>query len=126
MRDRGGDERIWRATAVVQGVVWVAGGLWPVVSLASFMRVTGRKREGWLVRTVGALLTSAGAGLLLSAARGRIGAGQALGAAGGAAALAAVDLAPRGPAATQSRVYLADAALHLGLVAAWIAGLRRP
>src|SRR5207253_4600 len=34
--------------AIVQGAYLVAAGLWPILDLGSFMKVTGPKFEGWL------------------------------------------------------------------------------
>ncbi|HET9695072.1 MAG TPA: hypothetical protein VFP48_11880 [Steroidobacteraceae bacterium] len=48
----------------VQGWVYVATGLWPVVHLASFGGFTGEKYDDFLVHTVGLLLFVVGAVLL--------------------------------------------------------------
>ena len=46
-----------------QAAAYVATGLWPIVDLRSFERVTGPKHDDWLVRTVGGLAVALGAGL---------------------------------------------------------------
>lgn len=51
----------------VQGLYFVATGLWPLVSLRTFELVTGPKTDDWLVMTVGALAAVIGAALLASA-----------------------------------------------------------
>lgn len=43
------------------GGYYVATGVAPFVSRRAFEAVTGPKREWWLVQTVGALVTAAGA-----------------------------------------------------------------
>ena len=48
-----------------QGVYWAPFGLWPLVDMRSFEAVTGRKRDRWLVNTVGLLLASLSQLLLL-------------------------------------------------------------
>ena len=45
---------------VTQGIFYVATGVWPIVHLRSFEAVTGPKLEGWLVKTVGALIAVVG------------------------------------------------------------------
>jgi hypothetical protein len=42
---------------------YLVTGIWPIVHLRSFYAVTGRKREGWLVQTFGALIAGTGAAL---------------------------------------------------------------
>ncbi len=103
-----------RRLAVAQGVMNVISGLWPIVHMKSFEAVTGRKRDKWLVRTTGALIAVIGVELLRSA---RTKPARTLGAMT-AASLAAIDViyATRGRI---SKVYLADAALELGIAGAW-------
>ena len=52
-----------------QGIYYVTSGLWPILHMNSFEQVTGPKRDKWLVKTVGALITAIGSTLLFSAAR---------------------------------------------------------
>src|SRR3977135_4428963 len=60
-------ERISGTT--LQGIYYVATGLWPILNMSSFEAVTGPKRDKWLVKTVGALIPAIGSALLFSAAR---------------------------------------------------------
>jgi hypothetical protein len=105
--------------ARVHGVFNVASGLWPLVHMRSFERVSGPKTDHWLVQTVGGLLatnglTQLGAGSShegLARAR-QIGLGTAL-------TMATIDLvhASRGRI---SKVYLLDAVVEIGWALAWL------
>ena len=67
-------------------------GVWPVAHRRSFERVTGPKREFWLVNTVGGLLTTVGMAIALALSRRRITPEIELLAGASAAVLAAVDV----------------------------------
>ena len=107
-----------RTLAAVQGLYFLATGVWPLVHIPSFLEVTGPKTDLWLVYTVGALVAVVGLVLLCSARTGRVSQEVALLAAGCAAALAAVDVlfVSRG---VLPRVYLLDAAVELVILLAW-------
>lgn len=110
--------------ALLQGTFYVATGLWPILHMRSFERVTGPKTDRWLVKTLGALVGAVGGVLLHSGLRKAPSTDLAAAAAGNAAALAAADViyVARGriPA-----VYLLDAAVELGLVLGWSSCLER-
>ena len=104
--------------AVVQGAFDVVTGVWPILHLRSFEAVTGPKPEGWLVKTVGALITAIGGTLLSAGLRRRVAPEVAALAVGSAVALATVDVIY----ATRRRispVYLLDAVAETALVACW-------
>lgn len=67
---RAGDAlKALRATVVADplralGLYWLATGVWPLVELRSFMLVTGRKHDTWLVQTFGAFIAALGLGLI--------------------------------------------------------------
>ncbi|WP_375769561.1 hypothetical protein NR798_01380 [Archangium gephyra] len=110
--------------AVTQGVFFLATGLWPIVHLRSFEAVTGPKLEGWLVKTVGALIAVVGGTLLAAGLRRRLQPELLALAAGSAASLAAVDL--RYSPQRISPVYLLDAVVEGALVTGWgVAAARR-
>jgi hypothetical protein len=109
--------------ALGQGLYFAAAGMWPVVHLASFEAITGPKREGWLVKTVGAMIAVAGASLMVAGARRAVAPETVVLGAGSAAALAVVDVWYGGVRRRIGAIYLADAVLELGLLAAW--GLTR-
>jgi hypothetical protein len=54
----------------IQGVYYLLTGLWPLVHFASFEALSGRKRDRWLVRTVGLLAAVIGFTLLRRPAEG--------------------------------------------------------
>ncbi len=108
-----------------QGAFYLATGLWPIVHLPSFEAVTGPKLEGWLVKTVGAMIAVAGSSMLAAGRARSVGAPTALLAAGSAAALAAVDLWYAGVRRRIRPIYLADAVVELALFAGWAPALAR-
>jgi hypothetical protein len=118
-----------RRLAVGQGAFFIAAGLWPIVHLPSFEAVTGPKLEGWLVKTVGALIAVAGLALAVAGKRRRPGLETAVLGAGMSLALAAIDTWYAGRRRRIHPIYLADAAVEIGLAGAWAAalpGLRAP
>jgi hypothetical protein len=60
----------WRRVAAWQGAYYAATGVWALSDMRSFQFVTGRKKDTWLVKTVGALVLASG-GALLQASRER-------------------------------------------------------
>lgn len=119
MSDTGG-----RALAVVQGLFYLVTGIWPLLHMRSFERVTGPKVDHWLVRTVGVLISVIGAVLLLGGRRGRVGPELRLLAAGSALGLAGIDVVYVSRRRI-SPVYLLDAVAELALAAAWAIAARR-
>lgn len=109
--------------AAAQGALFLASGLWPVVHLKSFEAATGPKREGWLVKALGLVLASVGAGLVLAAARREVSGETALVGALSSTALAAINLRYAGTHRI-SRVYFIDALLHACSLAGWLAATR--
>jgi hypothetical protein len=106
-----------RRVAQAQGIFNVVSGLWPLLAMRSFEAVYGPKTDRWLVYTVGGLLTSVGAVQLRSREPDELRLARLLGI-GTAATLLAVDLVyvPQGRI---SRMYLTDAAVEVGWLAAW-------
>jgi hypothetical protein len=91
--------------AVIQGVFYLATGI-------------------WLVKTVGVLVTVIGAVLLVAGRRRRITEEIVLLAAGSALGLAGIDLV-YALSGRISAVYLADAGVEIGLAALWLVARRR-
>ena len=50
--------------ALIQGVYFFVTGIWPLVSMRTFLAVTGPKTDLWLVKTVGLILAVIGAVLI--------------------------------------------------------------
>jgi hypothetical protein len=115
MRDR------WhRRILAFQSTYYVLTGLWPVAHYRSFEAVTGPKTDDWLVHTVGLLAFVIGATLGVAVARNHIRAPDIIVLAVGAAlAFAGIDLWYGLPGQI-APIYLADAAVELGLVAALV------
>ena len=119
MTERSDPRGAWlRALAIIQGAVYLATGIWPLVSIRTFEWVTGPKVDRWLVKTVGVLVTVIGGVLLLAGARRRLMPETAVLAAGSALGLAGIDLvySLRGRI---SKVYLLDAIMEILLAVGW-------
>ena len=112
-------DRLLPWLAGVQAVYFVVTGVWPIVHIRSFMAVTGPKRDIWLVKTVGILVTAIGVAIGLAAWRGSFTPEVFVLAVGSAAALGCVDVYYhlRG---VIPRVYLLDALAEALLIAGWV------
>src|SRR5688572_33191679 len=86
------ENRVAGRVAGLQAAYYVATAVWPLLHYDSFEWATGRKRERWLVETVGGLTLSVGAAAALAKRQGRITPEILLVLAGTAATLAAVDV----------------------------------
>ena len=105
--------------ARAHGMTNVLGGLWPLLHMASFEAVFGPKTDRWLVKTVSGLLVVNGlAQLATTSSVTSVRHARQLGV-GTAAVLAAVDLT-YAPTGRISRMYLLDAAIEVGWIAAWL------
>jgi ABC-type Fe3+-siderophore transport system permease subunit len=110
--------------ALLQGIFYVATGVWPLLDIASFQLVTGPKTDLWLVRTIGVLVSIIGVVLLSSWRKRRVTPEIILLAAATALGLAAIDLI-YALSGRISAVYLVDAAAELALALLWVLGWRR-
>jgi hypothetical protein len=102
----------------VQGMYFLATGVWPLVSIGTFEMVTGPKTDDWLVKTVGVLIIVTSAVLLRAALSGKPSDDTIIIGAGMAAALMFIDLIYVSQN-TILAIYLADAVLELIFVVAW-------
>jgi hypothetical protein len=59
-----------RTLAGVHAAYFVSSGVWPLLHRPSFERATGKKKDFWLVRTVGGLAAASGLSMGLAAWRG--------------------------------------------------------
>jgi hypothetical protein len=105
---------------ILQGLYFVATGMWPVLSRRSFERVTGPKADFWLAQTVGVLVTGIGTVILVAERRRRITPEIQLLAVASATGLALVDVAFVARNRI-SKVYLLDALAEASLTAGWLA-----
>ncbi|HTK75483.1 MAG TPA: hypothetical protein VL371_09515 [Gemmataceae bacterium] len=111
--------------AAVEGFYYLGTGLWPLVSIDSFLKVTGPKTDVWLVQAFGVVVGVVGVVLLVAAWRRKVPLEIVTLAVGMALALAGVDIIfvlrrSIGP------VYLIDAMAEIGLVALWCGAMVRP
>jgi hypothetical protein len=105
--------------ALVQGIYFFVAGIWPILSMGTFLKVTGPKTDLWLVKTVGLLLAVIGAALIVAQRYGEVSAAVIVMAVGSALSLTIVEfvyVAKR----VISPIYLADAAIELILIGWWI------
>lgn len=111
----------------VQGSYWLVTAVWPLISIKSFQAVTGpktdhlvtgREADHWLVNTVGMLILADAIVFLSAAIRKQVSVDVATLAVLSATALVAIEVvySLRG---TISRIYLADAAIEIILIALW-------
>jgi hypothetical protein len=105
-----------------QSAYYLVTGALPFVSMRAFEAVTGRKRDHWLVRTVGMLALGFGGVLARDAARRRP--DPVVGIAG--AVPFAVAILWYCGTGRISRIYLLDGALEAAFVAAWLLQGRGP
>ncbi|HEX5942967.1 MAG TPA: hypothetical protein VFY66_11855 [Anaerolineales bacterium] len=104
--------------ALVQGIYFFVTGVWPLLSMKTFLMVTGPKTDLWLVKTVGMILAVIGAVLIRAQVNAEINTSIIVLAIGSAISLAIVEViyvAKR----VISPIYLADAVAELILVAWW-------
>lgn len=104
-----------------QGAYYLLTGVWPFLSIGTFLAVTGPKTDLWLVWTVGALIAVVGAVLFLAGVRRRLSLEIAVLAVGCACALMLVE-ATFVVERVISPVYLLDATAEAALLALWAYG----
>ena len=116
-----------------QGFFYLATGLWPLLSIRSFIAVTGQKtdhlprgleEDHWLVMTVSVLITSIALALLTAAWNRSISQEVPVLAIGAAIGLTAIDVIYVSRRVIQP-IYLLDAAIEIPLIIAWIICLTR-
>lgn len=110
------------AMAFLQGVYLTVSGVWPLIRIDSFQRVTGAKTDLWLVKTVGLLLVAIGVGLILASARQAFDAPIVFVAMASAAALLAIELVYVSRRVI-SPIYLVDAAIEAAFLIGWTVAL---
>jgi len=104
--------------ALVQGIYFFVTGIWPIISMNTFLKITGPKTDLWLVKTVGLILATIGAVLIYAQATASINPPVILLAVGSALSLTLVEfiyVIKR----VISPVYLADAFAEVLLMIWW-------
>jgi hypothetical protein len=105
--------------ALAQALYFGITGLWPLVHMPSFLRITGPKADLWLVRCVGWLVTVVALVLFHSWRRDHVSEETALLGIGSALALGGVSTWY----ALKGRIwktYLADTVVEIALIVCWI------
>lgn len=112
-----------RTVAKGQALYFIPFSLWGLLHIRSFMWVTGKKEDVWLVKTVCLLLITIGAVVGRAGAKDRVTPEIAALGIGASASLTAVDVwyVARGRIRW---VYLLDAVGNLGLIAGWVTAIR--
>ena len=119
---------VCRVLLWIQGVYYLLTGVWPLVSIRSFIWVTGQKtdhlptgleEDHWLVMTVSVLITAIALGILTAAWRNETVLSIAIVAVGAAVGLTAIDLIYVAREVILP-IYLLDAVLEVPLILAWI------
>jgi hypothetical protein len=106
-----------RRVAAVHAAYYVVTGAWAVVDRTSFERLTGPKRDYWLVRLVGGLAVCVGTSLGATVVTGRKRQQDVTLALATSLAFVVADVHA---ARLLSRVYIGDVVLHAFFVPAWI------
>lgn len=118
--DKAAKKRLGRYLAFGQSAFYVITGVWPIVSLGTFQKVTGPKTDLWLVKTAGTLITVVGAVVGMAGYRRKISPEIGVLAAGCAAGLTAIDVVYVSKRRI-SPIYLLDAVAEVGLIGLWAA-----
>ncbi|HSL31435.1 MAG TPA: hypothetical protein VK900_19690 [Anaerolineales bacterium] len=105
--------------ALVQGIYFLVFGIWPLLSMSTFLRVTGPKTDLWLVRTVGLLLVVIGAALIIAQLYGQVNAAIIVLAIGSALSLAIIEFVHVARRVIP-QIYLGDAVIELLFIGWWI------
>lgn len=106
--------RLWQ----VQAAYYLLTGIWSLVDICSFQKVTGPKTDIWLVRTVGVLVSVIGGVLAYGGSKRPHSVEVAALGVGSAASLAAID-AVYTAKGTISPIYLLDAVAEIALIVVW-------
>lgn len=121
----------------IHGLYYLLTGVWPLVSIHTFLLVTGPKTDHlmapeqaeidhWLVMTAGVLITAVALALLTAAWRRSPSPEAVVLALGAAAGLTAIDVIYVTRGVIQP-IYLGDAAVEVVLILSWLVALaRRP
>jgi hypothetical protein len=105
--------------ALVQGIYFFITGIWPILSMSTFLKVTGPKTDLWLVKTVGIILAIIGAVLVIAQVNAEINTSLIVLALGSALGLAMVEFIYVAKKVIPP-IYLGDAFAELMLIVWWV------
>ena len=108
---------VQRWVSRAQGTYYLVTGVWPVLDRRSFEAVSGRKRDYWLVQTVGLITAAVGLSINLAGTRKEVTKDITVLRLGTALGFAAIDFT-YGLTRRISAVYLVDGAAQLAFIAA--------
>src|ERR1041385_8337352 len=108
--------------ALAQGLYFFISGIWPILSMKTFLAVTGPKTDLWLVKTVGIILAVIGGVLIFAQVNAQINMAIIILGIGSALSLAIVEFVYVAKKVI-SPIYLGDAILELILIGWWIFGI---
>ena len=103
-----------------QGLYYFVTGLWALLSMRTFEKVTGPKTDHWLLKTIGLMLVVIGLALITGGVRKTITPEMAVLGVGTAGALLGIDVF-NVSIKKIPRIYLLDAVAELILIVGWIA-----
>ena len=104
--------------ARINSIYNLVTGIWPIADIKSFERITGPKYDKWLVKTVGVVVASIGLAQLVSAKKADRDRTLQVVSAASTFGLAVIDIYYVSRRRIRP-VYLVDAAVEIGLGAAW-------
>jgi hypothetical protein len=108
--------------ALIQGIYFFITGVWPIVSMKTFLAITSPKTDLWLAKTVGLVLASIAATLMYAAITAGVNPAVTFLAISSAAMLAVVEFIYVSRRVI-SPVYLGDAFAELILIGWWSVSL---
>lgn len=108
--------------ALIQGIYFLVTGIWPLISMRTFLAVTGPKTDLWLVKTVGLILAVIGAVLMYAQMTATVNPPVVFLAIGAAASLALVEIIYVIKKVI-SPIYLGDAFVEIVLMIWWSVAL---
>lgn len=108
--------------ALAQGIYFFVSGIWPILSMSTFLKVTGPKTDLWLVKTVGLILAVIGIVLIVAQVNAEINTSIIILAIGSALSLVIIEFVYVTKRVIRP-IYLADAAAELILIGWWVLSL---
>ena len=113
-----GINRVEYLVALLQGIYFFVFGIWPILHMRSFLKVTGPKTDLWLVKTVGLILAVIGAVLIFAQVNAEVNTSLIILAICSDLSLAVIEFVYVTKRVI-SPIYLGDSFLELLLIACW-------